>query len=71
MRKERARVAHGVLERLYLKTLPLWLRRPAIAGLAIVALAGAAFQTWSRLIPREPALLPPERFHFDVVDIDD
>lgn len=31
--------------------------------------AGAAFQTWSRLIPQEPALLPPERFHFDVLDI--
>jgi hypothetical protein len=33
--------------------------------------ASTAFQTWSRLIPQEPALLPPERFHFDVVDIDD
>lgn len=32
--------------------------------------AGAAFHTWSRLIPQEPALFPPERFHFDVVDID-
>ena len=34
-------------------------------------IAGAAFQTWSHLIPQEPALLPPERFHFDVVDIGD
>jgi hypothetical protein len=32
--------------------------------------ASTAFQTWSHLIPQEPALLPPERFHFDVVDID-
>jgi hypothetical protein len=31
--------------------------------------AGAAFQTWSHLIPSMPALLPPERFHFDVLDI--
>lgn len=32
-------------------------------------LATAAYQTWSRLIPQAPALLPPERFHFDVLDI--
>jgi hypothetical protein len=31
--------------------------------------ASTAFQTWSHLIPQEPALLPPERFHFDVLDI--
>jgi hypothetical protein len=31
--------------------------------------ASTAFLTWSRLIPQEPALLPPERFHFDVLDI--
>lgn len=31
--------------------------------------AGAAYQTWSRLAPPEPALFPPERFHFDVLDI--
>lgn len=31
--------------------------------------AGAAFQTWSHLIAQMPALLPPERFHFDVVSI--
>ena len=31
--------------------------------------ASTAFHTWSRLIPQEPALLPPERFHFDIVDI--
>ncbi len=33
--------------------------------------AGSAYQTWSHLFPQEPALLPPERFHFDVVDISD
>ena len=33
--------------------------------------ASTAFQTWSRLIPQAPALLPPERFHFEVVDIGD
>lgn len=32
-------------------------------------LATAAYQTWSHLIPQAPALLPPERFHFDVLDI--
>lgn len=32
-------------------------------------LAGAAYQTWSHLIPAAPALFPPERFHFEVVDI--
>jgi len=32
-------------------------------------LAGTAFQTWSHLGPAAHALLPPERFHFDVVDI--
>jgi hypothetical protein len=31
--------------------------------------AGTAYQTWSHLIPQAPALFPPERFHFDVVDI--
>jgi hypothetical protein len=35
------------------------------------SVAGAAFQTWARLVPQELALLPPERFHFDVVDIGD
>ena len=32
-------------------------------------IADTAYQTWSHLVPRAPALLPPERFHFDVVDI--
>jgi len=32
-------------------------------------LAGTAYQTWSLLGPTAHALLPPERFHFDVVDI--
>src|SRR5689334_22198373 len=31
--------------------------------------AGAAYQTWSHLIPQSPSLFPPERFHFDVVNI--
>jgi hypothetical protein len=31
--------------------------------------AGAAYQTWSHLIPQAPGLFPPERFHFDVVNI--
>jgi hypothetical protein len=31
--------------------------------------AGSAYHTWSHLVPQEAALLPPERFHFDVVDI--
>jgi hypothetical protein len=32
-------------------------------------MANAAYQTWARMIPRVPALFPPERFHFDVVSI--
>jgi hypothetical protein len=31
--------------------------------------AGAAYQTWSHLVPQALALFPPERFHFDVLDI--
>jgi len=31
--------------------------------------ATSAYQTWSRLSPHTSALLPPERFHFDVVDV--
>lgn len=31
--------------------------------------AGSAYQAWSHLFPQEPSLLPPERFHFDVVNI--
>ena len=30
---------------------------------------GSAYQRWSHLVPEEPALFPPERFHFDVLDI--
>jgi hypothetical protein len=33
------------------------------------SVAGTAYQTWSRLVPNAPALFPPERFHFEVVDI--
>jgi hypothetical protein len=31
--------------------------------------AGTAYQTWSHLVPQAPSLFPPERFHFEVVDI--
>lgn len=31
--------------------------------------ADTAYQTWSHLVPQAPALFPPERFHFDVLDI--
>jgi hypothetical protein len=33
------------------------------------SVADTAYQTWSHLGPRALMLLPPERFHFDVVDI--
>ena len=33
-------------------------------------LADSAYQTWSHLIPVAPVLFPPERFHFDVVNLD-
>jgi len=32
-------------------------------------LADSAYQTWSHLVPQTPALFPPERFHFDVLNI--
>jgi len=32
--------------------------------------ADTAYQTWSHLIPQAPALFPPERFHFEVMDLD-
>ena len=32
--------------------------------------ADSAYHAWSHLVPEESALLPPERFHFDVVTID-
>ncbi len=32
-------------------------------------MAAGAYQTWSHLAAPQPALLPPERFHFEVVDI--
>jgi hypothetical protein len=32
--------------------------------------ADSAYRTWSHLAPRAPALLPPERFHFEVLDLD-
>jgi hypothetical protein len=32
--------------------------------------ADSAFQTWSHLVPQNTALFPPERFHFDVLEMD-
>jgi hypothetical protein len=32
--------------------------------------ADSAYQTWAHLNPLEQALLPPERFHFEVLDLD-
>jgi hypothetical protein len=32
--------------------------------------ADSAYRTWSRLIPDELTLLPPERFHFEVLNVD-
>ena len=34
------------------------------------SLADTAYQTWSHLIPDASALLPPHRFHFDVLSLD-
>ena len=31
--------------------------------------ADSAYQTWSHLVPVAPVLFPPERFHFEVLDI--
>jgi len=31
--------------------------------------ADSAYRTWSRLTPQEPALFPPHRFHFEVLDL--
>ena len=33
------------------------------------SVADSAYQTWSHLVPQEAVLFPPERFHFDVVNI--
>jgi len=33
--------------------------------------ADTAYSSWSHLTPEIPSLLPPERFHFYVLDIDD
>ncbi|MGA2149899.1 MAG: hypothetical protein ABSH49_33660, partial [Bryobacteraceae bacterium] len=34
------------------------------------SMADTAFQTWSRLVPQTAALFPPERFHFEVLSLD-
>lgn len=31
--------------------------------------ASSAYEAWSHLIPKEHVLFPPERFHFEVVDL--
>ncbi|MBS1858099.1 MAG: hypothetical protein JST11_22200 [Acidobacteria bacterium] len=31
--------------------------------------ADSAFQAWSHLVPRDAALLPPDRFHFEVLEL--
>ena len=31
--------------------------------------AGTAYQTWAHMSDRTPTLLPPERFHFEVLDL--
>jgi hypothetical protein len=31
--------------------------------------AESAFLTWAHLVPDEPVLFPPDRFHFEVVDL--
>src|SRR5262245_12407514 len=33
-------------------------------------IADSAYQTWSHLVPPSTAFFPPERFHFDVVDLE-
>jgi len=33
------------------------------------AVASSAYETWSHLIPDCPVLFPPDRFHFEVVDL--
>jgi hypothetical protein len=34
------------------------------------SIAGSAYKAWARMGSRAPALLPPHRFHFDVLDSD-
>jgi hypothetical protein len=31
--------------------------------------AGTAYQTWAHMSDRTPTLLPPERFHFEILDL--
>jgi hypothetical protein len=33
------------------------------------SVAESAYRTWSRMVPAELTLLPPERFHFEVLDV--
>jgi hypothetical protein len=34
------------------------------------SIAGSAYRAWAGMGARVPALLPPDRFHFDVLDLD-
>jgi hypothetical protein len=34
------------------------------------SIAGSAYKAWARMGAGVPALLPPNRFHFDVLDSD-
>jgi hypothetical protein len=34
------------------------------------SIAGSAYKAWARMGAGQPALLPPDRFHFDVLDSD-
>jgi hypothetical protein len=34
------------------------------------SIAGSAYKAWARMSARAPALLPPDRFHFDVLNSD-
>jgi hypothetical protein len=34
------------------------------------SVADSAYQTWSHLVAQAPALFPPERFHFEVLSLD-
>jgi hypothetical protein len=34
------------------------------------SVADSAYQTWSHMVPAQLTLLPPERFHFEVLNVD-
>ena len=74
--REKAVPTHGVaLEKAV--GLRLMFREPSPIGclsnqfllLLHSKIADTAYQSWSHMVPEAPALLPPDRFHFDVVDM--